>query len=572
MANRKWRPACYCRVSTIHQIDKESIPTQVHLLSNYCAGVLGCKKEDIKFYIDAGYSGKNTKRPEYEKMIEDVKAGRRNVVVAYKLDRISRNLIDFAKFLESLKEHGAEFISLSESFDTSSVMGRGMLKLIALFAEMERGITRERVMAVSKDIISRGGHLGAPTPLGYDYDKATKKYSINEKEAETVRWIFKTAGDGESTTYISNYLNDHNITGKRSGYWTSTTVFHILHNPAYTGKYVWNRRSSGRYKLKDKSEWLTQEKVYPVIIPAAEWQSVQDKLAARRKGKNVKRAVQSHLFLGLLSCALCGHDFRARKDKARADGYRPSVYSCPAYTGHAGCTNGHYYSDMQIAPLVTQYIENVDKLANMQDLVNSRADLARVLLFNMPDVVQISNIDTLYGLYGRTNQEPVPENIAMVRAFADAEKLKADKELEKYYKALDRLKDLYLFGDANMSKEDYVTTRGKIESKIAAVISARDETTREVSPRLDVDAKKYGPILKLLRGNVGYKMIGDKVGFDLLAEFFHDVLSGIVVDKSGIVKIIFKNGVAHCLCNKETGAGVVMEYPRAGRRKSLTTR
>ena len=130
MDTSKYMPACYCRVSTVHQIDKESIPAQVHMLTNYCVGMLQCKKSDIEFYIDAGYSGKNTKRPQFEKMMDDVESGKRNIVLAFKIDRISRNLLDFARFLEVLKSHSTDFVSLSESFDTSSVMGQGMLKLV----------------------------------------------------------------------------------------------------------------------------------------------------------------------------------------------------------------------------------------------------------------------------------------------------------------------------------------------------------------------------------------------------------------------------------------------------------
>lgn len=545
MTDKKYKPACYCRVSTVHQVDKESIPAQVHMLTNYCVGVLQVKKADIEFYIDAGYSGKNTKRPEYERMIADVKAGKRNMVLAFKLDRISRNLLDFARFLEELKKYNADFVSLSESFDTSSVMGQGMLKLVCLFGEMERGITRERVMAVSKDIISRGGHLGGPTPLGYDYDKTTKKYTINEAEAARVRLIFKMCRDGVSTTSISNYLNENKILSKRGGLWTSTTVAHILHNPAFKGLYVWNRRPSGQYRIKDKKEWLYQDGVYPVIIPPNEWQAAQDVLASRKKGRNTPRNRCEHLFSNLISCGECGRFLRYRRDRPRADGYRPSIYTCAGHYLRWGCSNGANLSDMVIAPFVLQYVSNVYKLSTMVDSIQTSEQLAQVLLYRMPEGVHISNLATLYGLYTRANVEPVPGNVVMIKAAAIQEKMEKDKALEKYYKALDRLKDLYLFGDSDITKEEYTEERKKIENKIAALSSASAEIEKQISPALDVDGRKYKALLRMAANQAHYRAIINKCGLHLLAEFFHDCLQGITTNHRQIVRITFKNGISH---------------------------
>lgn len=543
--DKKYKPACYCRVSTSQQVDKESIPAQVHMLSNYCAGVLGCKKEDVEFYIDAGYSGKNTKRPEYERMMEDVKAGKRNIVVAFKLDRISRNLLDFSSFLQTLEKHGAYFVSLTESFDTTSVMGQSMMKLVALFAEMERGLTRERVMAVSKDIITRGGHLGAPTALGYNYDKVTKKYTINPEEAETVRWMFSAAREGKSTTYIAHYLNEHKIKGKRGGMWSPTTVFHILHNPIFKGDYVWNKTDSNKNKVKDKKEWYVQHNAMPVIIPAAEWQAVQDALKSRRQGRQTERSRQTHLFSNLIYCGECGAAMRYRLDRARADGYRPTVYFCWNYSQHRGCHNGAYVSDLTLAPVILQYVANIYKLSAAQDLVDSIPKLDRILTRGLPDNIHIANLPALYGYYGRVNHEVVPDNVAMVRAAVDKTRLDHDKELEKYYKALDKLKDLYLYGDANISKEDYVKERQAIESKIAAVTAEKNETVKQISPDFDIDRDKYKKVLKMLGRNPDYRAIMTATGKNVLADFFHDVLDSVILDKTRIAKIVFKNGIAH---------------------------
>lgn len=539
------KPACYCRVSTSHQVDKESIPAQVHLLTNYCVGMLHVKKADIEFYIDAGYSGKNTKRPEFERMVKDVKAGKRNMVLAFKLDRISRNLLDFARFMDELKAHQTDFVSLSESFDTSSVMGQGMLKLLMLFGEMERGITRERVLAVSKDIITRGGHLGAPTPLGYDYDKTTKTYSINEKEAETVRLMYQLVQDGKSTTYISNYLNDKHITSKRGGLWTSTTVGHILHNPAFKGQYVWNRNESGNRRKKDKSEWLSHEGVFPVIVDPKVWQSVQDLLKKRQKGRCSERSTRDHFFSNIISCAECGRFLHYRSDVPRKDGTRPTIYHCTGHSLHWGCSNGAYPSDLTLAPFVLQYISNVHTLNYMTDSISTSAQLAEILLRGMPANCRLANLSTLYGLFTRANREPIPGSVAIIKAAALKDQLKKDANLAKYYKALDRLKDLYLYGDSDLSKEEYLTERKKIEAKIASLAEIATDSEKQTSPALLVDPKKYAPILQRLTVSPDYKRIVKECGHPLLSQFFHDCLEGITVHERQVVRITFKNGISH---------------------------
>ncbi len=542
----KYKPACYCRVSTAHQIDKESIPTQVHMLTNYCVGMLQCKKSDIEFYVDAGYSGKNTKRPQFEKMMNDIESGTRNIVLAFKIDRISRNLLDFARFLEVLKAHNTDFVSLSESFDTSSVMGQGMLKLVCLFGEMERGITRERVMAVSKDIISRGGHLGAPTPLGYNYDKATKKYTINESEAETVKLIFKLVKDGYSTNYISNHLNDNHITSKRGGLWTPTTVGHILHNPAFKGLYIWNRKTAGRQKAKDKKEWMYQKDVYPVIIPEQEWQSVQDILKSRKTGRALMRSTSPHFFSNLVTCGECGRLLRYRSDRTRrSTGFAPTIYICPGHSFHWGCNNSTYLSDIVLAPFILQYIANMYKLSWITDSVQSSQQLNAILLEGMPTNCRLANLSTIYGLYTRANTEPVPGDVAIIKAAANNARIEKEKELAKYYKALDRLKDLYLYGDSDLSKESYMAERKKIELKIAAVLGKTQKEESQVSPKLSIDASKYEAILSTLAGTPDYMQLLQQCGHKLLADFFHACIKSIVTNKRKVVRITFNNGVSH---------------------------
>lgn len=141
----KPRVAIYTRVSTLHQIDKDSLPMQRQDLINYARLILNT--EDYVVYEDAGYSGKNTDRPKFQEMMQQVRLGMFTHILVWKIDRISRNLLDFATMYSELKQLGVVFVSKNEQFDTSSAMGEAMLKIILIFAELERNMTSERVTA-----------------------------------------------------------------------------------------------------------------------------------------------------------------------------------------------------------------------------------------------------------------------------------------------------------------------------------------------------------------------------------------------------------------------------------------
>ena len=142
---RQAKVAIYIRVSTIHQVDKDSIPMQKRDLVAYCQLLLG--SDNYEIFEDAGYSGKNTDRPAFQDMMARIRKGEYTHVLVWKIDRISRNLLDFAEMYQELKSLGVTFVSKNEQFDTSTAMGEAMLKIVLVFAELERNMTSERVTA-----------------------------------------------------------------------------------------------------------------------------------------------------------------------------------------------------------------------------------------------------------------------------------------------------------------------------------------------------------------------------------------------------------------------------------------
>ena len=125
--------AIYVRVSTGYQVDKDSLPFQKKELKAYCKHILHVDMSRVEIFEDAGRSGKNTKRPAYERMMQKVRAGLVSHVLVYKIDRISRNLVDFSLMYDDFKYNRVTFISLNEQFDTSSAIGEAVLKIILVW-------------------------------------------------------------------------------------------------------------------------------------------------------------------------------------------------------------------------------------------------------------------------------------------------------------------------------------------------------------------------------------------------------------------------------------------------------
>lgn len=530
--------AAYIRVSTAHQVDKESIPAQRNMIANYARAMF--QTDDITYYIDAGFSGKNAKRPKYIELLHDIENKQVDIAIVYKIDRISRNLLDFAAFIDNLKRYEVKFISLSENFDTSSIMGQAMLKMLMLFAEMERGLTSERVMSISKDIVSRGGHLGAPTAYGYDYDKVNKKYTINAQEAETVKKIFRFAMGGQSTTWISGFLNDNNVKSKRGGVWTSTTVHHILKNPAYKGWYVWNRQRTGRSKAKAEKEWITNKGFFDVIIPEPVWDAVQEKLKERQHGKNTARASHTHLLSRIVVCGECGRTFRYRLDRPRKDGVPVSIYSC---AGRAyGCKNTKYVSDIKLAPFCFQLIRNLARLKEARSFVMSSEDTGMVVCSHLGyDLINAGEIFAIFASGNTENSTPYAERVRKESAEASE---KAASALAKLQAAAEKLKDFYLDASSEMTREEFQQRRAEIEKKMNEVSKQKDIKLSRTKIDLNLEKSEYAEIKNFMVATpFNYRDLALHTDHALLADYLHSVLQEITIEGAAVTSVTLKNGI-----------------------------
>ena len=257
--------AIYVRVSTVWQIDKDSLQVQKRELSAYCEMVLGIK--DYVIFEDPGYSAKNTDRPAYQQMMDRLRTGEFSHILVWKIDRISRNLLDFATMYAELKQLGVTFVSKNEQFDTSSAIGEAMLKIILIFAELERNMTSERVTAVMLSRATNGQWNGGRVPYGYDWSKEQKTFTINPVEGKIVKMIYNMYEEHQSLIYVSRYLNEKKYTTKNGKEWSPTTVHKILSNPFYIGTYIYNVHEDGRgTKKREDKEWITFEEHHEPVV------------------------------------------------------------------------------------------------------------------------------------------------------------------------------------------------------------------------------------------------------------------------------------------------------------------
>ncbi|WP_196602359.1 recombinase family protein [Pectinatus frisingensis] len=181
----------------------ESIENQVELCRQYIhAHYPNCNDEDILIYEDEGFSGKNTERPEFKKMMADARANTFSAIVCYRLDRISRNIGDFAKLIEELDGLKVSFISIKEQFDTSSPMGRAMMYISSVFSQLERETIAERIRDNMHELAKTGRWLGGRTPTGYKSESVEKitvegkikkacKLTLIPEEAEIIKQIYE---------------------------------------------------------------------------------------------------------------------------------------------------------------------------------------------------------------------------------------------------------------------------------------------------------------------------------------------------------------------------------------------
>lgn len=245
MAATGKRVALYTRVSTEDQAREGfSLAAQRERLHAYCTAKDAW--DVVEVYSDEGFSGRDTKRPAYRRMMEEM--DRWDVVLVLKMDRIHRNAKNFMVMMERLQEADKEFASAMESFDTTTAMGRFVVDIIQRIAQLESEQIGERVYMGMRQKHQEGGNLGAPAPYGYEYADGREgnggeaRLVVVPEEADVVRRIYARYMGGDGLKEIVQALEEEGVPTKRGGRWDKRTVSKILKNVTYAGFHEWHKK------------------------------------------------------------------------------------------------------------------------------------------------------------------------------------------------------------------------------------------------------------------------------------------------------------------------------------------
>jgi site-specific DNA recombinase len=329
-ASKPVRCAIYTRVSTdqgleqdFNSLDAQHDAAQAYIRSQAHAGWTLIRSR----YDDGGYSGGSTERPALQRLLADVRTRKVDVIVVYKVDRLTRSLADFAKLVELFDEHGVSFVSVTQQFNTTTSMGRLTLNVLLSFAQFEREVTSERIrdkIAASK---RKGLWVGGMAPLGYE--SKDRKIIVIEAEAERVRAIFRSYLELGSLDRLMADLRKRGIVTKMRSLKTGQTMggipftrgplAHFLRNRFYIGEVVF------------KGEVFPGQQ--PAILDRDLFDAVQPKLNGERTNHTAARANSESLLIGRI------YDDRGNRmspSHARKQGIRYRYYvSSPLLHGHA---------------------------------------------------------------------------------------------------------------------------------------------------------------------------------------------------------------------------------------------
>ena len=413
--------AIYARKSKL--TDKgESIHNQIEACKNYITNWGNINNDDeLEFvvYNDEGFTGGNTDRPAFKQMLDDARASKFNKLVCYRLDRVSRSIADFSNTYELLNEHDIEFVSVKEQFDTSTPIGRAMLNIAMVFAQLERETIAERIKDNMLALAKTGRWLGGKTPTGYiskqieyDGDNNTKKMfmlEINPKEIELTKLIFDKFLEIKSLRGVESYLTIHNINSPSGNRYTAATLKDILVNPVYAaadqdtynyflvreseicnqqiefngqhGLMVYNRTDQSKRKatFKDINDWIVAIGQHSPIIDGATWVSIQNVLAQNTsKSFYNKDGMNYGVLSSLIKCGCCGATMKIKKGKLMADGTQAFAYVCSTKDISRG-------SKCNIRNVIGQDADR-DVLDYLVNLANDEGSLDRILHYNESEI------------------------------------------------------------------------------------------------------------------------------------------------------------------------------------------
>jgi site-specific DNA recombinase len=349
----------------------ESVANQIEMCKSYIRNHYGTSyAENAAVFEDEGFSGKNMERPGFKEMMKLAEKRQIRAIVVYRLDRISRNIGDFANLIQVLNSLGVDFVSVTENFSTDSPMGRAMMYIASVFSQLERETIAERIRDNMHELAKTGRWLGGVTPTGYASEsvatvtmdgkqhKACKLTMIPE-EAEIVKMIFDLFHEYDSLTKVEAELMRRQIKSKRGNDFTRFSIKGILQNPVYLiadhaayqyfmeqgaslfsdvsefdgthGVMAYNRtdQTQGKntvYLPIDK--WIVSVGAHQGLIPSGLWLGAQKSLERNRSKGYRKPRSNTALLTGLLYCSCGARMYPKLTNRTTPDGEKVYTYVC----------------------------------------------------------------------------------------------------------------------------------------------------------------------------------------------------------------------------------------------------
>jgi len=386
-----------------------------------------CNCINLDVQIDKGYSGKNLDRPDFERLCQDIKQGLIKRVIVYKLDRISRSILDFSNLMIFFEKHGVEFISTTEKFDTSTPVGRAMLNICIVFAQLERETIQQRVADAYHSRSKQSFYMGGKIPYGFKQETETieingiktSKYVIDHEESSQIKLIYSLyADENYSLNDIVKYLLENKIYKTNGAKWQNCWISDMLRNPVYVqsdlsvyqffksqgadivnpasdfignGCYLYKGTVSTTRTQSDLKDKVLVLAPHEGFIPPELWLKCRMRCLKNKRLTTTCKAKNSWL-TGKTKCGNCGYALIIKKSKAKWGRY--CVCSSKYNRNTCEGTGGTIYADL-LEEYISEAIKN--KLAEFDELSDYRKkDTNPKVEKNQLKLVEIDNeIDSL---------------------------------------------------------------------------------------------------------------------------------------------------------------------------------
>lgn len=331
--------AIYARQS-VDRVESISVESQVEICRKEAVG------ENVRVYTDRGFSGKNMDRPAFQQLMQDVESGKVRRVIVYRLDRISRSVLDFANVIDIFQKHQVDFVSTMEKFDTGTPIGKAMLMIVMIFAQLERETIQQRVVDAYAARSKRGFYMGGSVPYGFRLKeillegKHTKMYEPIPDEIEVIRLIFALYAQPQTSLGdVARCLEEKGVVKRNGNLFQRSRIRDIIVNPIYVqadhriydffwkhgvqiinpsaefsgrnGAYLYSGKESKTRKTMDLAGHTLVLAPHEGVIDAGIWLKCRNK-CLNNKGVAKPVKAKTTWLSGKLKCAYCGYALTAK--------------------------------------------------------------------------------------------------------------------------------------------------------------------------------------------------------------------------------------------------------------------